>query len=236
MSCHPRVTEWTLDPIRRHMPHLSKPQATVLALWSLGMVLARSCALTAVSAFLATWLGRKEPAVRQQLREFCYEATPNAGRTAARSRWNPALCRCWAGSSTSGRARNWPWPLTPRDLGHTFYRLGDQCGVSGLCHPGGLDRPGGHRQTCLAAGVVAHAAAGAPGGSTLLDGPGAGRSGLVRPLAVSAHHPAGMASVFAHQHRRHLSAHGPRAWAPLEDVGARARHDVAGAGHRFQRP
>ncbi len=78
MSCHPRVTEWTMT-IQAHMPHLSKPQATVLALWSLGMVLARSCALTAVSAFLATWLGRKENTVRQQLREFCYEATAKRG-------------------------------------------------------------------------------------------------------------------------------------------------------------
>src|SRR5215475_12153384 len=55
MSRHPRVTEWTII-IQHHMTHLTKPQATVLALWSLGMVLARSCALTAVSAFLATWL------------------------------------------------------------------------------------------------------------------------------------------------------------------------------------
>ena len=80
MSCHPRVTEWTTI-IQTHLPHLSKPQATVLALWSLGMVLARSCALTAVSAFLAPWLGRKEPAVRQQLREFCYEASAKRGTT-----------------------------------------------------------------------------------------------------------------------------------------------------------
>ena len=43
------------------------------------MVLARSCALTAVSVFLATWLHRKEDAVRQQLREFCYEATAKRG-------------------------------------------------------------------------------------------------------------------------------------------------------------
>ncbi len=78
MSCHPRVTEWT-DTIQTHLPHLSKPQATVLALWSLGMVLARSCALTAVSAFLAPWLGRKENTVRQQLREFCYEAAAKRG-------------------------------------------------------------------------------------------------------------------------------------------------------------
>ena len=72
------MTEWTTI-IQTHLPHLTKPQATVLALWSLGMVLARSCALTAVSAFPATWLGRKEPAVRQQLREFCYEATAKRG-------------------------------------------------------------------------------------------------------------------------------------------------------------
>jgi hypothetical protein len=78
MACHPRVTEWTAI-IWTHLPHLTKPQATVLALWSLGMVLARSCALTAVSTFLAPWLRRKEQTVRQQLREFCYEAAAKRG-------------------------------------------------------------------------------------------------------------------------------------------------------------
>src|SRR5918993_3288578 len=78
MSCHPHVAEWT-DTIQTRFPDLSKPQATVLALWSLGMVLARSCALTAVSTFLGTWLHRKEPTVRQQLREFCYEASAKRG-------------------------------------------------------------------------------------------------------------------------------------------------------------
>ena len=78
MSCHPRVTEWSTI-IHTHLPHLTRPQVTVLALWSLGMVLARSCALTAVSVFLATWLHRKEDAVRQQLREFCYETTAKRG-------------------------------------------------------------------------------------------------------------------------------------------------------------
>jgi hypothetical protein len=43
------------------------------------MVLARSWALTAVSAFLATWLHRKAETVRQQLRAFCYEATAKRG-------------------------------------------------------------------------------------------------------------------------------------------------------------
>ena len=89
MSCHPRVTEWTYT-IQAHLPHLTKPQATVLALWSLGMVLARSCALTAVSAFLAPWLGRQENTVRQQLREFCYEAA--AKRGTARCALRVELC------------------------------------------------------------------------------------------------------------------------------------------------
>jgi hypothetical protein len=78
MSCHQAVYQWT-EVVTIHMPHLSKPQAAVLALWSLGMVLARSCALTAVSLFLAQGLGRKPNTVRQQLREVCYEARAKRG-------------------------------------------------------------------------------------------------------------------------------------------------------------
>jgi len=51
----------------------------VLALWSFGMVVARSCGLTAVSYLLAQLLGRKPNSVRQQLREFCYEAPDKRG-------------------------------------------------------------------------------------------------------------------------------------------------------------
>jgi hypothetical protein len=43
MSCQRAVYQWT-EVVTTHLPHLSKPQAAVLALWSLGMVLARSCA------------------------------------------------------------------------------------------------------------------------------------------------------------------------------------------------
>jgi Transposase DDE domain len=78
MSCQSRIAEWTAV-IRTHLPMLSQPQATVLALWSLGMVLARSCALTAVAVFLAGWCHRKEQTVRQQLREFCYEVEAKRG-------------------------------------------------------------------------------------------------------------------------------------------------------------
>jgi len=78
MSCRRAVYQWT-EVVTTHLPHLSKPQAAVLALWSLGMVLARSCALSAVSLFLAQGLERKSNTVRQQLREFCYEAQAKRG-------------------------------------------------------------------------------------------------------------------------------------------------------------
>jgi hypothetical protein len=79
MFCQAAFDQW-LATIMQHLPHLSKPQATVLALWSLGMVLARSCALTAVSALLAKGMRRKEPSVRQRLREWCYDAKAKRGR------------------------------------------------------------------------------------------------------------------------------------------------------------
>ena len=78
MSCQSAVYQWT-EVVTTHMPHLSKPQAAVLALWSVGKVLPPSCALTAVSLFLAQGLERKPNTVRQQLREFCYEAQAKRG-------------------------------------------------------------------------------------------------------------------------------------------------------------
>src|SRR6516162_9892259 len=63
MFCQAGFDQWRTT-IMQHLPHLSKPQATVLALWSFGMVLARSCALTAVSHLLAKGMQRKEQTVQ----------------------------------------------------------------------------------------------------------------------------------------------------------------------------
>jgi hypothetical protein len=70
MSWQRAVYQWTAV-VTPSMPHWSKPQAAVLALWSLGMVRARSCALSAVGEVLAQGLERKPNRVRQQLREWC---------------------------------------------------------------------------------------------------------------------------------------------------------------------
>src|SRR5215470_5394408 len=78
MFCQAGFDQW-LTTIMHHLSPLSKPQATVLALWSFGMVLARSCALTAVSSLLAAGMQRKEETVRQQLREWYYDAKRKRG-------------------------------------------------------------------------------------------------------------------------------------------------------------
>jgi hypothetical protein len=78
MFCQASFDQW-LSTIMHHLPQLSKPQALGLAFWSFGMVLARSCALTAVSSLLATGSQRKEHTVRQQLREWYYDAKRKRG-------------------------------------------------------------------------------------------------------------------------------------------------------------
>jgi hypothetical protein len=72
------LVEWT-SVIAQHLPCLSQPQARVLAMWSLGMVLAQACGLKTVTLYLAAALGKKESNVRQQLREFYFEAEAKSG-------------------------------------------------------------------------------------------------------------------------------------------------------------
>jgi hypothetical protein len=78
MTCSERVSQWT-EPVSSRLPHLSRPQAGVSALWSLGMVLARSCGLSQVSVLLSLLLGQPEETLRQRLREWYYPAPEKSG-------------------------------------------------------------------------------------------------------------------------------------------------------------
>jgi hypothetical protein len=60
-------------------PHLSNPQAAVLALRSFGMVLARSCGLTAVVTALAPVRNDSFPTLRERLRDRYEGADDNSG-------------------------------------------------------------------------------------------------------------------------------------------------------------
>lgn len=66
--------------VAQQLPVLRYPQAFVLAMWSLGMVLAGSCGLTRVSRQLAQATGQKEDTVRQRLREWNWEKSAKAGQ------------------------------------------------------------------------------------------------------------------------------------------------------------
>lgn len=95
MSRRTALYRWT-DEVTNAFPHLSKPQAAVLALWSFGMVLARSCALSSVAFFLARLLGRKANSVRQRLREFYQEAPAKAGSKRGGKRRDLDITTCFA--------------------------------------------------------------------------------------------------------------------------------------------
>ena len=79
MSQDERLLQWTQE-VSTHMPHMSRPQAVVLALWSYGIVMTRGCGLTTIAAFLCLLRGEKFETVRQRLREWCYDAQDKRGK------------------------------------------------------------------------------------------------------------------------------------------------------------
>lgn len=79
MSRHPQLYPWTQELASR-LPSLSPAVAAVLALWSLGMILARRCGLDSVTNHVAALLGQSFDTVRQRLREFYQEADAKRGR------------------------------------------------------------------------------------------------------------------------------------------------------------
>jgi len=85
MPRHPELYHWQATLASR-LPGLSKPLVALLALWSLGMILARCCGLSSVALFLSRVLGRPYNTVRQRLREFYQEKEAKAGAKAGRHR------------------------------------------------------------------------------------------------------------------------------------------------------
>jgi hypothetical protein len=72
--------------VSTYLPPLSKPQVTVLVLWSFGMVLAQTCGLTTVAITLAYVLGCSERTIREQLRDWYRDAQHKSGATRGRKR------------------------------------------------------------------------------------------------------------------------------------------------------
>jgi hypothetical protein len=72
------LSQWT-ECVSTNMPHLTKPQATLLALWSFGIACTRSCGRGTVATFLALLLRQPLANLEQRLYEWCLDAKDKAG-------------------------------------------------------------------------------------------------------------------------------------------------------------
>jgi hypothetical protein len=78
MSRPPELYQWQTQ-IATHFPGLGKPMILSLALWSLGMIVVRSCSLSAVALWWSCRLGQPFYTVRERLRDVYREARAKAG-------------------------------------------------------------------------------------------------------------------------------------------------------------
>ncbi len=78
MSHQRALSQWT-EIVSTNLPHMSKSEARVLALYSFGMVVCQTCGLTTVASFLGALLGMRENTVRQRLREWSYPSEQKRG-------------------------------------------------------------------------------------------------------------------------------------------------------------
>ena len=78
MSDKTGLAAWE-EVVGEKMPGLSKPQATLLAMWSFGIVVTQSCSLNTVSTFLSLLLKVKEKSMRQRMREWYKESEAKKG-------------------------------------------------------------------------------------------------------------------------------------------------------------
>jgi hypothetical protein len=65
--------------LHTNLPHLTKPQAITLALWSYAIIHTGSCGLTTVATYAALLLQQSQNTLRQRLREFYKDAAHKAG-------------------------------------------------------------------------------------------------------------------------------------------------------------
>ncbi len=169
---HPEALSQWIETVSSMLPKLSRPQAKVLAYWSYGMVLARSCGITLVCAALALQVQSSEQNLLQRLREWCYGAKDKKGKK--RRELDVSTCfgprvamdsRMVACRSATTGAR-----LGCHHVEETLYGAVHQRSVSGLRHSGGLESGGRRAKGSLGAALAQ--ASGAVGGqrTRALDG------------------------------------------------------------------
>ena len=193
------LDQWT-DQVADAFPNLSRPQATVLALYSFGMILAQRCGLNSVVTALVPLLGVGFHTLRSRLQEFYQPAAAKSGRRRDRARRHH-LFRPAAGLDPPGLAVH-PLGLGAgcHQLGRPLHRLVDQRRLPRPGHPRGLEGPAGQRAAPLEAGVDRLASALRRLGPARLDGDRDDRPRVVCPLALPRDPGLGLAPRDADHH------------------------------------
>ena len=89
-----QLDNWT-NTITQNLTNLTEPQAVVLAMMSLGMIVAQSCPLTSMSKMLAIYLKIKYCNVYQRIREWCYDAKDKKGTKKGLNRTQIDVSKCF---------------------------------------------------------------------------------------------------------------------------------------------
>jgi Transposase DDE domain len=79
MARHHAIYDWVEEVVTTFDPYLSRPQATVLAFYSFGIVLAQRCGLNSVATALVPILGAAFITLRSRLQEFYQPAHAKSG-------------------------------------------------------------------------------------------------------------------------------------------------------------
>ena len=179
---------------------------------------------------------RQENTVRQQLREWCYEAEAKRGD----QRQALAVEACFV------PLLQWilsPWQGTPvalaldaTTLGTRFTVLAISVVSRGCAIPVAWTILPAHVPQAWRREWLRMLRLLRPAMPRGLDRPRAGRSGLVCPLAVSADRALGLAPVVAHQYRRHLSPGPPGHLWPLGPFRPHPGTRWQGTGTAFKSP
>ncbi len=74
----PELLTWT-QSVSRHLTHLSKSQAKVLAWYSFAVSVVQGCGISQVACYLSDLFGQQEETVRQRLRESLYDTADKRG-------------------------------------------------------------------------------------------------------------------------------------------------------------
>ena len=113
------LDQWT-DQVRMAFPDLSRPQASVLALYSFCMILAQRCGLSSVVTALVPVLGVGFHTLRSRLQEFYQPATAKSGRQRDELDVTSCFAPLLAWILQGWRSTHLAWALDATSLGDCF--------------------------------------------------------------------------------------------------------------------